>query len=81
MRVLHVLHTSLPYLCGYSIRSDYILRFQREQGIENVVVTSAQHPNDGPLKEAINGIDHYRTPALKGSSPPPLRGVFAPSRS
>jgi PEP-CTERM/exosortase A-associated glycosyltransferase len=73
MRVLHVLHTSLPYLCGYSIRSDYILRFQQEQGICNAVVTSAQHPNDGPLKETLNGIDHYRTPALKGSPPPVLR--------
>ncbi len=73
MRVLHLLHTSLPYLCGYSIRSDYILRFQREHGIHNAVVTSAQHPNDGPLKETLDGIDHYRTPALKGSSPPPLR--------
>ena len=73
MRVLHVLHTSLPYICGYAIRSDYILRFQQEQGIEPAVVTSAQHPNGEVLREEINGVRHLRTPALKGKPLPAAR--------
>ena len=73
MRVLHVLHTSLPFICGYSIRSDYILRYQREQGIEPAVVTSAQHPNGEELVEEVNGFRHWRTPALAGKQLPGLR--------
>lgn len=73
MRVLHVLHTSLPYICGYAIRSDYIIRYQQEQGIEPAVVTSAQHPNGELMREEINGIRHWRTPMLKGKPLPALR--------
>lgn len=73
MRVLHVLHTSLPFICGYSIRSDYILRYQREMGFEPAVVTSAQHPNGEALQEEVNGVPHWRTPAHTGSKAPLLR--------
>ncbi len=44
MRVLHVLHNSLPLLCGYSIRSGAIVRHQRQQGLDPIVVTSAAEP-------------------------------------
>jgi PEP-CTERM/exosortase A-associated glycosyltransferase len=73
MRVLHVLHTSLPYICGYAIRSDYIIRFQQELGIEPAVVTSAQHPNGELAREEINGVQHARTPMLKGKQLPGAR--------
>jgi len=73
MRVLHVLHTSLPYICGYAIRSDYIIRYQQEHGIEPVVVTSAQHPNGTLEREEINGVPHLRTPMLKGRQVPGAR--------
>jgi len=73
MRVLHVLHTSLPYICGYSIRTDYILRFQREQGLIPAAVTSAQHPNGTVLREEIQGFTHWRTPARAGRQTPLLR--------
>ncbi len=33
MKVLHVLDHSLPYLSGYSIRSKYIIEFQKRVGI------------------------------------------------
>ncbi|HSO00015.1 MAG TPA: glycosyltransferase [Candidatus Nanopelagicales bacterium] len=73
MRVLHVLHTSLPYIAGYTIRSDYILRFQRAQGMHPAVVTSAQQiGQDAPLEE-ISGIPHFRTPLLEGKVPPLVR--------
>jgi PEP-CTERM/exosortase A-associated glycosyltransferase len=73
MKILHAVHTSLPFICGYSIRSDYILRFQREGGLEPAVVSSAQHPNGEALREEINGVLHWRTPALAGKQPPLLR--------
>src|ERR1051326_3185946 len=73
MRVLHVLHTSLPFICGYSIRSDYIFRCQREQGMEVAVVTSAQHPNGEILQEEIEGIPFWRTPSPQGKQFPILR--------
>lgn len=65
MRVLHVLHTSLPFICGYSIRSDYILRCQRDQGLKPAVVTSAQHPNGDAPWETVNGLIHWRTPSSR----------------
>lgn len=77
MRVLHVLHNSLPLLCGYSIRSGYIVRLQAAQGIDVRVVTSAQHPNppdaaDG-TEEIIDGLPHTRTVLTERSSYPLLR--------
>ncbi|MGV3722648.1 MAG: glycosyltransferase family 4 protein [Actinomycetota bacterium] len=73
MRVLHVLHTSLPFICGYSIRSDYILRYQREQGMEPAAVTSSQHPNGDAPWETVNGLIHWRTPATKAKLFPGAR--------
>ncbi|HLK56023.1 MAG TPA: TIGR04063 family PEP-CTERM/XrtA system glycosyltransferase [Chthonomonadaceae bacterium] len=73
MRVLHILHTSLPFICGYSIRSDYIFRCQKEQGMDVAVVTSAQHPNGEAMQEEIDGIPYWRTPALTGKQLPVLR--------
>src|SRR5579884_427735 len=75
MRVLHVLHTSLPFICGHSIRSDYILRFQQQQGIVPAVVTSAQHPNGESLQEEIQGILYWRTPAYTGLQKPLMREI------
>jgi PEP-CTERM/exosortase A-associated glycosyltransferase len=73
MRILHVLHTSLPYICGYSIRSDYILRYQKEQGFEPAVVTSGQHPNEKALQEDVHGFPHWRTPTLASYTLPVQR--------
>ncbi len=62
MRVLHVLHSSLPNLSGYSIRANYIMRCQEELGMICDVVTSSQHPNNETLREAIDGRTYLRTP-------------------
>ncbi len=72
VRVLHVLHASLPTVAGYTIRADSILRFQREQGLEPAVVTSAQHLNGDELYEEIHDIPHWRTRTLEGT---PRTGV------
>lgn len=73
MRILHALHTSLPFICGYSIRSDYIISNQLAQGLCPAVVTSAQHPNGADLKEETDGVSYWRTEALRGRQLPGLR--------
>lgn len=73
MRVLHAVHTSLPFLCGYSIRSGCILRCQRDAGLEVAVVSSAQHPNGEALQEEIEGVPHWRTVPPSGRQLPLVR--------
>ena len=73
MRVLHVLHNSLPLLCGYSIRSGAIVRHQRQQGLDPIVVTSARNPNPTTaLVDHVDGITHFRTACLSGRPLPIL---------
>ena len=66
MRVLHVLHHSLPVLSGYGIRSDNILRAESALGIDVAFVTAAQQAGDDvrPFQpsETINGVQGWRTP-------------------
>ena len=63
MRILHVLHNSVPLLCGYSIRSGYIVDLERAMGWDPRVVTSGQHPNGNAMKETIAGTEYRRTAA------------------
>jgi len=74
MRVLHVLHNSLPLICGYSIRSGAIVRHQRRLGLDPVVVTSARNPNPtAAAVDYVDGIAHFRTPCPKSLPLPILR--------
>ena len=74
MRVLHVLHNSLPLLCGYSLRSAAILREQQRLGIHPTVVTSERQPrSDGKGSESIDGITYFRTPPADTFPFPVLR--------
>jgi PEP-CTERM/exosortase A-associated glycosyltransferase len=68
MKVLHVLHHSVPYLDGYCIRSKQIVDFQRSIGIDVRVLTSAQHEVEvgrmtgaGVPPEVIDGVTYHRT--------------------
>jgi PEP-CTERM/exosortase A-associated glycosyltransferase len=65
----------MPFLCGYSIRSDYLIRFQQEHGIEPAVVTSAQQPPSSDVFTHEREIPHWRTPALGHSLPPLVREI------
>ena len=71
LKVLHVLHTSLPHVCGYSLRSNYILQVQKQMGIRVAVVTSAQHPENANV-QVVDTITYYRTPKPR-LLPSPLR--------
>ncbi len=75
-KVLHILDHSIPVADGYSIRSQNILRFQRELGLEPVAVTSARHVDRYRAAvtaevETIDGIRYHRT-ASAGESRLPL---------
>jgi PEP-CTERM/exosortase A-associated glycosyltransferase len=50
----------MPYVCGYSVRSDRILFFQREMGIDVSVVTSAQQP-DTLAEDPTDPVEYFRT--------------------
>lgn len=73
MRVLHVLHTSLPHVCGYSLRSDQILSIQRKDGIDVAVVTSAQQPDD-PSDGVMEHVSYFRT-RISRLFPSPIREI------
>jgi PEP-CTERM/exosortase A-associated glycosyltransferase len=64
MKILHILNHSIPALDGYAIRSANIIHFQKEMGLEPVVLTSAAQkyiPVENNL-EIIDGTKYYRTP-------------------
>lgn len=61
MKVLHILDHYKPHFSGYVFRTSYILKYQKESGLEPVVVISPKH---GDVKESIEEIDSitvYRT--------------------
>lgn len=60
MRVLHILDHSLPHLSGYAIRSHNILRFQRQQDFNPVVLTSAKQGESKALRERFDEIEYNR---------------------
>jgi PEP-CTERM/exosortase A-associated glycosyltransferase len=60
MKVLHVLDHSLPYLSGYSFRSDYIIRAQKRLGLRPIVITSPKHEDFKQECETIDGVDYHR---------------------
>lgn len=74
MKILHVLHHSIPYLDGYSIRSKYIVEFQRRLGLRPTIVTSAHHEIEVghhisetfQPKEKIDDLIYHRTQFPKG---------------
>jgi PEP-CTERM/exosortase A-associated glycosyltransferase len=64
MRILHLLHRSVPGTHGYAVRSREIVTKQRDIGLEPIVVTS---PSQAPLgkldqeaSEYIDGIRYFR---------------------
>jgi PEP-CTERM/exosortase A-associated glycosyltransferase len=65
MRILHLLHRSVPGSHGYAIRSEEIVRKQLESGMEPLVVTSPSQAPAGALdsegSEFIHGVRYFRT--------------------
>lgn len=72
LRVLHVLHHSYRYPCGYRTRSENIVRFQRAEGLLPFVLTSSDHERGTPLSDPTDfSVRHC--PRDAGTGTPGLR--------
>ncbi|MEW5804958.1 MAG: glycosyltransferase [bacterium] len=61
IKVLHILDHSLPYVSEYSLRSHFLIKLQRDIGINPLVITSPRQAIDSSPLELIEGVFHYRT--------------------
>lgn len=65
LKILHILHRSVPGTHGYAIRSAEIVRNQLRKGLEPIVITSPSQSAMGPLdregSEYIEGVRYFRT--------------------
>lgn len=66
LKVLHVLEYSPPNISGYSLRSLAIITHQRKLGIDTAQMTSQRYQDFSELKEDVNGLTFWRTPAPSG---------------
>ncbi len=57
MKILHILDHYKPHFSGYVFRTSYILKYQRELGLDPVVVTS---PKQGDVKTDMQEMDNVR---------------------
>ena len=62
MKVLHILEYSRPNISGYSLRSDAIIRHQREIGITTSQLTSQRYQDFKAMEEDVDGVVYQRTP-------------------
>ena len=63
MKILHVLDHSIPLHSGYTFRTAALLREQRARGWETFHLTSPKQGKVTSLKEDVEGLEFYRTPA------------------
>ncbi len=65
MKVLHILHRSVPGAHGYAIRSKEIVSQLLAKGIESIIVTSPSQAPSGGLdsesSEIIDGVRYFRS--------------------
>lgn len=65
MRVMHILHRSVPGTHGYAVRSKEIVGKQAARGLEPAVITSPSQAPAGELdelrSEVIDGVRYYRS--------------------
>lgn len=73
MKILHILDHYKPHLSGYVFRTSYILKHQKELGLEPVLVTSPKHGDIKSDLEEIDGIRIYRTSKNNFGSIPFIR--------
>jgi len=80
MRVIHILHRSVPGTHGYAVRSKEIVGKQAAKGLEVAVITSPSQAPAGELdelaSEVIDGVRYYRS---CGKFLAPHKEVYDPS--
>jgi PEP-CTERM/exosortase A-associated glycosyltransferase len=67
-RVLHVTHHIFRYPCGYRTRTAAILKWQRAQGLDVAVLTSADHEHGRLAHDVGNDTGVFRTGDYYGST-------------
>ena len=65
MRILHLLDHGLPLQSGYTFRTRAILKSQMRRGWTIAAVTGPRHASPAAGLESVDGIDFYRTAAVK----------------
>jgi len=61
LKVLHVLEYSRPNISGYSLRSDAIIRHQRQIGITTKQLTSQRYQDFKVMEDDVDGVVYERT--------------------
>ncbi len=59
MKILHILDHYKPHFSGYVFRTSYILKYQRENGLEPVCITSHKQGDVGSEKQEIDNVKIY----------------------
>src|SRR3990172_6035679 len=75
MKILHVLDHYKPHFSGYVFRTSYILKCQKELGLEPVVLVSPKHGKGDRDMEEIDGVRIYRTLEIDFGNRPFLKEV------
>jgi glycogen synthase len=73
MKILHILDHYKPHFSGYVFRTSYILKYQKECGLEPVLLTSPKHGEVRTAMEEIDDTKVYRTPQNNFGSIPFIR--------
>jgi PEP-CTERM/exosortase A-associated glycosyltransferase len=61
MKILHILDHYKPHFSGYVFRTSYILKYQKELGLEPIILTSPKHGDITAPLEEIDEMRVYRT--------------------
>lgn len=61
MKILHILDHYKPHFSGYVFRTSYILKYQKEFGLEPVCITSPKQGIDNTDLQEIDDVRIYRT--------------------
>uniref|UniRef100_UPI0035CBA642 TIGR04063 family PEP-CTERM/XrtA system glycosyltransferase n=1 Tax=uncultured Sphingomonas sp. TaxID=158754 RepID=UPI0035CBA642 len=70
MRILHILDHGLPLQSGYTFRTRAILKSQMRRGWQVAAVTGPRYTPHEPPEATIDGIDFFRTPAVRPTITP-----------
>ena len=67
MRILHILDHSIPLHSGYTFRTRNILHGQHALGWYTAHVTGLKQGDTAVSEENVDGLNFYRTPAIKNA--------------
>lgn len=75
MKILHILDHYKPHFSGYVFRTSYILKYQRENGLEPVCITSPKQGDVGSEKQEIDNVKIYGAQKYNFGNTPFLKEI------